>query len=156
MAELQRILVPVHASRSSRAALFRARLLAEATGAALRLLSVQPLRARAINPFAFDDFAEHRRGRLAEVGDVDAEQRVTVVGEPLSVILAEAARTDVELVVIGHGERGWLARGLVSPLHERVVKHCRVPVVVVHADGPRRPAPSPEQRQRPTLRLVKS
>lgn len=77
------------------------------------------------------------RARLEAAGlgvaDPGAET-LCIVGDPCAVILAEAARRDVDLVVIGHGERGWLARGMTSPLHERVVRHARAPVLVVHAE----------------------
>jgi nucleotide-binding universal stress UspA family protein len=154
----RRILVPVHASRSSRAALARARVLARATGAGLRVLSVRPARARSIEGLAFEGMDRAAAPEPAALPGLDMEVR-SAVGDPLQVILAEAALPDVELLVIGYGERGWWARGLAPPLHERVVRHAPVPVLVVHArraaEAPPLPPPDVDPRRRaPGLRLV--
>lgn len=137
------ILVPVHASRSSRAALDQARRLAAATGARLRVLEVRPLRARAVEPLAFDESAACAfADDMPELSALQADVRI-VDGDPLQVILAEASEPDVDLLVIGHGERGWIARGMTSPLHQRVVRWCRCPVMVVQPDLSPAASPSP-------------
>jgi len=134
----RRILVPVHASTSARAALARARALADATDVRLRLLSVEPLPALSAIDWARPE--TWRRGRprspILEAGwaSGDRDELVRRQGSLLTTILKEAARDDVHFVVMGCSARSRLSRGLAAPLHERVIREAKVPVMVVGAD----------------------
>jgi nucleotide-binding universal stress UspA family protein len=126
------ILVPVHDSASSRSALRRARSMARSSGARLRVLSVQPLRALATLDLALGDVSARRPWRgLPGLRAEPHEEWIAVTGEPCTMILSEADRADVGLVVVGHGERTWWTRPAPLPLHRRLIRRCSKPVVVV-------------------------
>lgn len=129
------ILVPVHASASSRAALSRARDLATSTGNRLRLVVVQPVSA-----FGAEEIGsgESPLSTLAE-GELRMDDHVLVIsGDPFSVILKESFRDDVDLVVMGRGRRSWMGRRFQPPLHERISRRAEVPVMAVPAGAGRR------------------
>lgn len=56
-----------------------------------------------------------------------------LAGDPFQVIVDEASEPGVALVVIGSSSKSRFERGLGLPLHERVARATRTPVVVVSA-----------------------
>jgi nucleotide-binding universal stress UspA family protein len=148
------ILVLVHPARRDSAALSRAVELAEAMGASVRLLSVEPTSERSPPTRAPTSAA---RTVLPAVGlgvRIPAAEVVTLRGDPLRVVASEASRRGVAMVVVGRSRRGWWARGGRSPLHARLVEQVSVPVVVVGTDR-RRPLPAASAPRRPGLTLVR-
>lgn len=127
------ILVPVRPSQPSSPALERARRLAASTGASIRLLSVRPARgAESWGGTEGRSSTEHFAAGV--VGAAGSAEVVVAAGDPLRVILNEAARPDVDLVVMGQGRGGWRS-WLRRALHELVIREARVPVLVVGRGG---------------------
>lgn len=149
----QRILVPVDGSAAADAGLAEAIRLARTIGATLRIVHVLDLRPQA---GGFDT-------SLGYTGDVielqresgtallkDAASKVREAGVPLEtrmvetyaaraseLIVAEAASSKAELIVMGtHGRRG-VSRLVLGSDAEQVLRHSPVPVLLVHG----RPGP---------------
>jgi len=72
---------------------------------------------------------------LAAVGEVDGKRPTTAirVGRPAREILAYAAETDVDEIVVGSHGREWGARVLLGSVAERVTRRAPVPVTIVRA-----------------------
>lgn len=127
-----RILVAVHASDSSRAALERARALASATGRSLRVVSVTPISASGVEALAWGGGARGIPLPMPQEGQIEL-----LWGNPLDIVLAEAADPGVELLVVGEGRRRRLALGPLAPFHERLLRRCETPLLVVNPDPAR-------------------
>lgn len=142
MLPVRTILVPIDFSDPSRAALGKARELAEHWGAALRLLHAYSPPSGLPPGFAMDpDFeakvaqaAEHALRDLARECGAASNVRVTVEvarGGPVEAIVAQARGAD--LVVMGtHGRTG-LAQARLGSVAERVVRTAPCPVLTVHS-----------------------
>jgi universal stress protein A len=151
MAKLfQRILVPYDFSEHARRALELACDLAAAhRGQVVALYALEPVSSLAgIRPpggpiwYPPDEVIESERERLEQtLGEVRGRRRIAtrgsvVVGTPLEVILAAAARADV--IVMATTGRGALSHLLVGSVAEKVVRHAPVPVLTVGRDAAKR------------------
>lgn len=136
--ELTRILVAVDSANGRAAPFERALVLARSSGAELYLLHAVPVNER----FSFR--AAERLERMADMRKraADAGVRVQTVeqhGDPGEIIELHANARDVDLIVMGgEARRGW--RGRRSLVAERVIRHTRVPTLVVPSDGGDTPA----------------
>lgn len=66
--------------------------------------------------------------------DPDTERLVDIElthGSPGDVLLSQVAQRDIDHIVIGHTERGTLARWLVGSVSDNVLARAHVPVTVV-------------------------
>jgi hypothetical protein len=69
-------------------------------------------------------------------------------------ILSEAARADVGMVVVGHGARNWWTRAAPLPLHRRLIRRCSKPVVVVRTEAVWEEGQPDIHPGRPTLQVL--
>jgi len=75
--------------------------------------------------------AEEKRVRDAGI----ATDSATLVGRPDSEIVARAAETKADLIVMGTHGRSGLAHALLGSVAERVVQHAPCPVLIVPKRG---------------------
>ena len=136
------ILVPVDFSESSEKAASAAGALAEKTGATVHLLHayVIPVEsvglAQTVSRQYVAQFVEESKVQLKELAakacpGVPLGPLLVESGDPRDVILAEAEKLHVELIVMGtHGRRG-ISRAILGSVAETVVRaaHCSVLVV---------------------------
>ena len=73
---------------------------------------------------------ERARARLAS-RSLEADY-VAEVGSPAERLLVVADERDAELVVVGHGEHGFLERLVMQPVEEAVARRARRDVLIVH------------------------
>jgi nucleotide-binding universal stress UspA family protein len=73
---------------------------------------------------------EQARASLASRG-LDADY-VAEVGSPAERLLVVADERDAELIVVGHGEHGFLERLVMQPVEEAVARRARRDVLIVH------------------------
>jgi len=144
----KRILVPTDFSDPSGEALSTAMAFAQLAGATLDLVHVAveatyalpppvdvvsvpidmtKLMERAVEGLA----AEEKRVRDAGI----ATDSATLVGRPDSEIVARAAETKADLIVMGTHGRSGLAHALLGSVAERVVQHAPCPVLIVPKRG---------------------
>ena len=147
--KIERILVPVDFSDCARAAVRYGLSLAERLGAEVEILHVyeppyyvgdmmvQPPDAAAVS---VHDYVRNQSEKLlAEMIDgieavADAgPRRVLVAGNPAAIVAEKGA--DFDLVVMGtHGRTG-LGHLLMGSVAEKVLRHCKTPVLVVRASA---------------------
>ncbi len=135
-----RILLPTDFSTSAASALSTVRQhFPEATVRHLHIISAQRVATLYTDTFTSPvDAADARRTleaesveRLEELAQGD-EECVAVVGQPAETILTQAEQWRPDLIVMGtHGRTG-LAHFLNGSVAEEVVRHARLPVLVVH------------------------
>ncbi|HET9599280.1 MAG TPA: universal stress protein [Anaeromyxobacteraceae bacterium] len=137
MSELswRKVFCPVDFSEESRAALRVAVDLARRFGAELTVFHAaaasSALQASAADPGILDDW-KRQAERLGAAGVSSA----VASGEPADAIVQGAQAGGYDLVVMGtHGRTG-RDHALIGSVAENVVRRCRVPVLVVHADWP--------------------
>lgn len=132
---LETVLVAIDFSSGARRALHRACRLPLSPGATLTLVHVMPK----LHPSFFTSAEIAARAALeswAQEAREEAPRSVTVagaleVGEPFVELDRRAEASDAELLVVGrHGARSWPGE-LVGSTAERVLRHGRVPVLVV-------------------------
>ena len=141
---LKRILVPTDFSDPSAEALATAMTLAQASGATLDLVHVAVEASFALPPpidvatvpIDITKMMERVTEGLAaeERRVVDSGLRcetVMLVGRPDAEIVARAAATHAELIVMGTHGRSGLAHALLGSVAERVVQHAHCPVLIV-------------------------
>ena len=147
--DVKTILVAVDFSEASARALTLGGGLAKALGASLRVLHAETLDAppyftQALLDVIEREEAENRR-RAAEFLRTWGREHTDAPFEAVvdNRVAAEAvlhASADADLVVMGtHGRRG-PSRWWLGSVAERVLRECRVPLLVVHATGPALPA----------------
>jgi nucleotide-binding universal stress UspA family protein len=73
---------------------------------------------------------EQARARLASRG-LEADY-VAEVGSPAERLLVVADERDAELIVVGHGEHGFLERLIMQPVEEAVARRAGRDVLIVH------------------------
>lgn len=140
------ILVAIDGSAGSRKAATFARDLAGQTGARLVLLvAITPPSTTPLPPF--DSFSmtrpspdpEHLAAARALMDEIEASlpqgqatAQVALGPDPADTICQEAAKADVDLVVVGARGLGAAGRLLVGSVSEKVVREAGRPVLVVH------------------------
>ena len=73
---------------------------------------------------------EQARSRLAS-GPLEVDY-VAEVGSPAERLLTVADERDAELIVVGHGEHGFLERLVMQPVEEAVARRAARDVLIVH------------------------
>lgn len=135
-----RVLLPTDFSPSAEAALRTVRHhFPEATVRLLHVISPQQVAAFYTGTFTSPVDAAAARQRLvaealSRLGTVAQaqEDKVAVVGQAADTILEHAAHWQPDLIVMGtHGRTG-LAHFLNGSVAETVVRHARLPVLIVH------------------------
>jgi nucleotide-binding universal stress UspA family protein len=144
----QRILVPVDGSAPSLRGLDKAAELARVLQARIFLLNVtepQPLtvtpEALAYSPQLIDELHQAGRDILADAAvrvqalGVDCERsQCDALGPGVpAAIVAEAARVNADLIVMGTHGRSGLRRALLGSAAESIVREATIPVMLVHA-----------------------
>ncbi len=163
----RRILVPIHNSAASRAALQHATRLASELEAELSVISVLPVHALEASEYAWGPSVTE--AEEAMIAQLDQPAIHWHRGDPLATIVRLAADPHVAMVVMGNGCHGPLRRGFQAPLHERVIREVQVPVLVVRADDDKADSAGltasiprlardrpPVAAQRPHLHVVRS
>lgn len=136
----ERVLVPTDFSLSSEAALKTVRRhFPEALVRLLHVISAQQVAAFYTDTLTSPVAAASARQTLVDEALVrlmelarEGEETVAVVGAPADAILSHAADWHPDLIVMGtHGRTG-LAHFLNGSVAESVVRHARLPVLIVH------------------------
>jgi nucleotide-binding universal stress UspA family protein len=134
------ILVGYDDSEASQRALARAIELAKAFGAELLVTSVAPIleaAGRSAGPLDPTDMPERHRAELdnakQQADDAGVATRlVLAVGHPAEVIVDVARDNDVDMIVVGTRELGFLQRVLGQSTSDAVAHHARCDVLIVH------------------------
>lgn len=145
--EVDRVLVPTDGSDAAEAAVDHAVAVAEACGAAVRVLSVIDTRALAAQSElapsdvvieSLEERSEHAVNDVAERCEAVGLSVETAVarGPPSQAICEDAAESSADLVVMGTRGRSGLDRVLLGSVTERTVRHAPVPVMAVHGEEP--------------------
>jgi len=140
--EIARVLVPTDGSDAAGAAVDHAVAVADACGAAVRVLSVVDTRALAAQSELapsdlvverLEDQSEHAVTEVAERCEAAGLSVQTAVarGAPSRAICEDAAESGADLVVMGTRGRSGLDRVLLGSVTERTVRHAPVPVMAV-------------------------
>jgi len=144
MPMLRRVLVAVDFSEASRVALRYAGSLASRLGAPLTALHVFPLPASyqpfptfpeppRLDPEQVQDLTQRVRAFVSAGGAQEDTEVAVADGDPAEEILAQAARLEADLVVVGtHGRRGF-ERWSLGSVTDRVVRRADRPVLAVPA-----------------------
>jgi nucleotide-binding universal stress UspA family protein len=143
----KRILMPTDGSKLSRAALKAAIGLAKDTGAVLHVLNVQPPymppviaevpMANIYSPQDHEMAVAKSAGkilaeaeRLAAAGGVRIKTQYVLEPSPYEAIIRAARRAKCDLIVMAsHGRRG-LSGFLLGSETQKVLTHCKIPVLV--------------------------
>lgn len=141
----RRILVPFDVSMRSTKAAEYAALLASRVGASIRLLHIYdppdsmtgivPGTSRSEENRSARDLAERELSRVRDLitaeGTVQVDTAI-VPGSPVDEILRQAAEGNFDLIVMGTHGRSGLQRILLGSVTEQVLRHAKVPVLVIH------------------------
>ena len=142
--EVTRVLVPTDGSDAASTAVDHAVAVAEACGAALRVLSVVDTRALAAQSElapsetvleSLEERSEHAVNEVAERCEEAGASVETAIarGPPSQAICEDAAESNADLVVMGTRGRSGLDRVLLGSVTERTIRHAPVPVMAVHS-----------------------
>jgi nucleotide-binding universal stress UspA family protein len=137
-------LVAVDGSAPSEAATRAAIDLAGATGARLRIVTVEDLslvRAEAIASAGMQTFSAgfeevardaiaRAKGAVKSAG-ATAEFAILPVAEPAAAIVRDAESCGASLIIVGSHGRTGISRALLGSIAERVVRYAHCPVLVV-------------------------
>jgi len=132
---MSRIVIGYDGSDASKRALERAASLANG-GPVVVVSAVPPLISRAArlaDPIEAEDHMRHlaeAKARLSELG-IEATA-VEGVGDPATVIVAEADDIGADLIVVGSEGKGLLERLLVGSVSAGVTRKTKTDVLVVH------------------------
>jgi nucleotide-binding universal stress UspA family protein len=129
-----KLLLPLDGSAEAAAALPAARALAEATGAAVRLLRVVPEEQTGMVAPAAAELDAVARELAA--GDVAATANVRL-GPPDAEIVAEAAQAGADLVVMATHGRSGLGRAVLGSVADGVLTGSPVPLLLLRPGGHR-------------------
>ena len=133
------ILVPLDESPLGERALPCAVTLARRCGARLLLAEVVVANVELRNdpqsgrPYFVDLAAQYLAGVAARVGEGVATETVQLRGDPGAELVAESWRRGVDLIAMSTHGRSGLGRWLFGSVAEHVVRHARVPVLLVPA-----------------------
>lgn len=142
---ISHILVCIDGSEHARRAAYYARDLARQTNATLTMLvAVTPPSAVALPPFDAMSITESNPDPehlaaaqvlmdelVADLGHGRAVPQVSVGPNPAELIVSEAARLGVDLVVVGARGVGAAERLLLGSVSDRVVREAHCPVLVI-------------------------
>lgn len=145
--EITRVLLPTDGSDASAAAVDHAVAVADACGAAIRVLSVVDTRALAaqselapsdIVVESLEERSEHAVNEVAERCEGAGLSVETAIarGAPSQAICEDAAESNADLVVMGTRGRSGLDRVLLGSVAERTVRQSPVPVMAVRGSEP--------------------
>ena len=145
--DISRVLVPTDGSDAAEAAVDHAVAVAEACGAAVRVLSVVDTRALAAQSElapsdvmleSLEERSEHAVNEVAERCEAAGLSVETAVarGAPSRAVCEDAAENNADLVVMGTRGRSGLDRVLLGSVTERTVRHAPVPVMAVRGGEP--------------------
>jgi nucleotide-binding universal stress UspA family protein len=132
---MSRIVIGYDGSDAAKRALERAAALANG-GPVVVVSAVTPLISRAAqiaDPVEAEDHARHlaeAKARLGELG-VDANA-VEGIGDPATVIVAEAEEIGADLIVVGSEGKSLIERLLVGSVSSEVARKAAADVLVVH------------------------
>ena len=143
--EIDRVLVPTDGSGAAEAAVDHAVAVADACGAAVRVLSVVDTRALAAQSElapsdavieSLEERSEHAVNEVAERCEEAGLSVETAVarGAPSRAICEDADESGADLVVMGTHGRSGLDRVLLGSVAERTVRHAPVPVMAVRGE----------------------
>jgi len=135
----RRVLVGYDGSDSAKRAFRLAVDLARAFGGRVRVVTVLQPVVSGIEGMAVlvaDNGPEHAEGVLRDLVDASPDaaaivDTAVINGSPGDVLLSEVERHGIDHIVIGHSERGALARWLVGSVSTDVLSRSHVPVTVV-------------------------
>lgn len=141
----EKILVPIDGSESSARALQHAQKIAELTGGKITLFHVMHFPAQ-LETYSGklgeayylmkDRIKEHAQEILEKAkenlsaGSIAFTEK-TVWGEPANEIIQEAEQGNYDLIVIGSRGLGEIKSWLLGSVSQRVVRHCKRPVLLV-------------------------
>jgi nucleotide-binding universal stress UspA family protein len=145
--DISRVLVPTDGSDAAEAAVNHAVAVAEACGAAVRVLSVVDTRALAAQSElapsdvmleSLEERSEHAVNEVAERCEAAGLSVETAIarGAPSRAVCEDAAENNADLVVMGTRGRSGLDRVLLGSVTERTVRHAPVPVMAVRGGEP--------------------
>jgi nucleotide-binding universal stress UspA family protein len=140
----KRILVPLDRSRTAESVLPLAITLARGSGAAMRLLMVEPApESRVDKDGRVVAYADQEQARLEaegldylraltrQCGGVSDVECVVRFGDPVVEILREAAAFEADLIAVTTGARSALGRAVLGSVAEQIVKKADAPVMLV-------------------------
>jgi nucleotide-binding universal stress UspA family protein len=136
---LKHFLVGYDGSESSRRAFMLAVTLARCSGGRVRAVTVLQVSEGGAESCALlmtdtsNQRLEEMRRELAALApeDVDRVEMEVIHGTPGDALLGQVQRHDIDHIVIGHTDRGALARWLLGSCSGDVLARARVPVTVV-------------------------
>ncbi|ADJ25876.1 UspA domain protein [Dehalogenimonas lykanthroporepellens BL-DC-9] len=143
----KKILVPLDGSKTAEGVLPHAKALAYAEGAEIVLLNVA---ANPAQEFAFEDpaiagysIAEQEQKATAYMGRIcedikSAGFKVSChlrEGSPANTILKVAEEIGVDAIAMSTHGRGWPANWLIGSVAERVIRHSKVPVLMIRSEN---------------------
>jgi nucleotide-binding universal stress UspA family protein len=136
----KRYLVGFDGSDASRRAFDLALDMARCSGGRVRVVSVLQVTeggSEACAMMMTDTGARSAQAMIDELrasaGDMtDRMDSEVVYGSPGDVLLAQVTAHDIDHMVIGHNDRGALARWLVGSVSHEILNSARVPVTIVH------------------------
>lgn len=148
----RRILVPVDFEEGSRRAVRYARALASAAGAQICLLHVVPAPPGYVPPASdrwWTRLAEKTLAGMSERGRLAPGTETCVVHGMVATAVAEyASAHNIDLIILsGRKTPDWHG-SLIGHTATAIVRHSRVPVLIVPALGARARAPRPAVRDR--------
>ena len=140
----KRILVPLDRSSTAERVLPLVITLARGSGAAIRLLVVEPVpESRVGQDGRVVAYADQEQARLEaegldylraltrQCGGVSDVECVVRFGDPVDEILREAGAFDADLIAVTTGERSALGRTVLGSVAEQIVKKADAPVMLV-------------------------
>jgi nucleotide-binding universal stress UspA family protein len=148
----ERILVPLDGSTLAEAALPHALAVAQKTKAALRFVSVlepSPVDRQddweAATRAWLEDYLEEIAGRVTAVTGVGASTAM-LSGLVVEALLAEANACRADLIVLATHGRGAIAREWLGSVADGLMRHSRVPVLLVRPQTTAAPVREPAER----------
>lgn len=86
-----------------------------------------------------DDLVEHARHVADEAASMAGAEARVDAGDPAATILAVADEIDADLIIVGTGDRSWLARLFMPSVSDRVIHDAPCSVLVIRCPEPPEP-----------------
>ncbi|MCW4047259.1 MAG: universal stress protein [Candidatus Bathyarchaeota archaeon] len=128
--EAKKILIPVDGSAKDEQTLQTARMIAHAAGAKIVLLHVQEKTILRLRPEIKEIGLQILKNASKMIEGTQSEQKL-VAGDPAKAIIQTAEQADVDLIVMGSGERSTLRGFFLGSVSDHVLNHATVPVLLV-------------------------